>query len=241
MFPLLILLIGITNAQDKSGLDLPITPPKLGGVIGGTEDVPIEPDDDDGDDPSDTPPPTFYGEEIGTETDTIFYVIDRSGSMARDLQAFVATDGSMSFGMRMDRAKNELSRSISGLSNSFKFNIIAYDCGIVAFSSSMVEATEPNKQAARIWISSLMPGGSTATGPATAVALGDKENRAVILLTDGEPNCGAITAWQHRTIIKNSNTQGAVINVFGISATGQWRAFCQGVASDSGGNYFDVP
>jgi len=45
----------------------------------------------------------------------------------------------------------------------------------------------------------------------------------------------------HRAMIRRNNTQGATINVFGISASGSYRAFCQAVASDSGGSYFDVP
>jgi hypothetical protein len=42
-------------------------------------------------------------------------------------------------------------------------------------------------------------------------------------------------------MIRDANTQGASVNVFGIAASGSYRAFCQGVASDNGGQYFDVP
>ena len=45
----------------------------------------------------------------------------------------------------------------------------------------------------------------------------------------------------HRSVIRGANSQGATINVFGIAASGSYRAFCQGVASDAGGAYFDVP
>ena len=64
---------------------------------------------------------------------------------------------------------------------------------------------------------------------------------SVVLLTDGSPNCGASGMTGHRSMIANANTQGATVNVFGIAATGRYRGFCQGVASDSGGSYFDVP
>ena len=53
--------------------------------------------------------------------------------------------------------------------------------------------------------------------------------------------CGANGASGHRSMIRNANSQGATINVFGIAASGSYRAFCQGVAADSGGAYFDVP
>ena len=76
---------------------------------------------------------------------------------------------------------------------------------------------------------------------ATALALAEKSNMTVVLLTDGAPNCGANGASGHRRMISSANTQGASINVFGIAASGSYRAFCQGVAGDSGGSYFDVP
>ena len=44
----------------------------------------------------------------------------------------------------------------------------------------------------------------------------------------------------HRSTIRTHN-RGSVIHVFGISAMGSLRRFCQAVAHDSGGNYFDVP
>jgi hypothetical protein len=225
------------SVYSQDGLDLPVRPIRFGDV---QENKPIEPIDDD-EDPRDTPPPVFYGEEIDTEDDTIFYVIDRSGSMRLDLQACVAANGDLVISDRMGRAKAELIRSVSNLSENFKFNIIAYDCTSLRFSSNMVEATEENKHAAITWIRTLAPSGATGTGPSTSDALSIRENKTIILLTDGIPNCGAASMAQHRAMIMNNNTQGAVINVFGIAATGQYRAFCQGVASDSGGSYFDIP
>jgi uncharacterized protein YbbK (DUF523 family) len=87
----------------------------------------------------------------------------------------------------------------------------------------------------------LRAGGASGTGPATSLALMARENRAVVLLTDGSPNCGATDIEGHRRMIRSNNTQGATINVFGIAASGTYRQFCQAVASDSGGSYFDVP
>ena len=66
----------------------------------------------------------------------------------------------------------------------------------------------------------------------------------MILLTDGGPSCGTTPPkdpGKHRLMIRNANAQHATINVFGIGAVGSWRAFCQGVAADSGGMYYDVP
>ena len=202
---------------------------------------PPTPDDGDTDDPRDEPPPVIYGEEIDSENDTIFYVLDISGSMDWDTQSYTTLDGGSARGTRMERAKTELMRSIMGLSRNFKFNIIAFDCGTRRWQQSMQEANDANKQAGMAWVRALRPTGATGTGPATALALGDKENMSVVLLTDGAPNCGANGFNGHRSMISNANSQGATINVFGIAASGSYRQFCQNVASDSGGSYFDVP
>ena len=245
---------GPTIEQD---LDLPISPPgyvrqvELPGMKKPPVDVnlPRPPQDPEtpvssppmGDDPRDTPPPTFYGEEIPSENDTLVYVIDRSGSMGWGSQSYVDLDGSVKNGPKMDRSKAEIIRSIMGLSQNFRFNIVGYDCYTIMWSTGLQKADDANKQAAIAWVRALQPQGATGTGPATALGLGDKENMAVVLLTDGAPNCGANGFEGHRTMISTNNTQGAVINVFGIAATGSYRGFCQNVAMDSGGSYHDVP
>jgi len=239
LLSLLCLFPVVAAAQD--GMDLPVPPVKFVDKANATPIPEPEPDDDDEEDPRDTPPPIFYGEEIDTETDTIYYVIDISCSMGWDFQFYSGDDGKIQIGARLDRAKAELIKSVSGLSENFKFNIIAYDCGVRSWQTALQEATNPNKQSATSWTLALMPSGATGTGPATASALADKENNTVVLLTDGAPNCGADGESGHRRIIQNANTQGAVIDVFGISASGTYRAFCQGVASDSGGSYHDIP
>lgn len=220
----------------QTSLDLPMAPP-IAPVI----PPPMVPEEDEGDDPRDTPPPTIYGEEIDTENDSIYYVIDISYSMMTDRQSYTTVDMTVGTGNRMDRARAELIRSIKGLSDNFSFNVVAYDCSTVTWQTSMQDATVGNKNAAIAWALALAPRGATGTGPATALALAEKTNMAIVLLTDGAPNCGASGTDGHRTMISSANTQGASINVFGIAASGQYRAFCQGVAADSGGSYFDVP
>lgn len=177
-------------------------------------------------DPRDEPPPVFFGEEIESENDTIIYVIDCSGSMGRN---------------RMDKAKAELKRSISGLPSNFSFNIISYHCYMIGLWPSLQRATDSNKDSARAWVDTLGASGGTATGPATALALNEKQVMSVVLLTDGGPNCGASGKDGHRRMINDANSQRATISVFGISASGDYRAFCQQVAADSGGAYTDLP
>ena len=216
-----------------SELDLPLSHPRDGQPIPTPVDPPV--------DPIDEPPPVIYGEEIPAESDTIYYVLDISGSMDWDPASYTGVDGQVRVGPRIDRAKAELVRSILGLARNFSFDVVAYDCSTLAWRPSLQPADDGNKQAAIAWVQALYPRGATGTGPATALALGDKQNKTVVLLTDGAPNCGASSMSGHRSMIRAANTQGARVHVFGIAASGAYRAFCQGVAADNGGGYHDVP
>ena len=235
------------NVQVELDLDLPVPSPQFMAQFNvpalkrGPLGVELPPQPPHIPDPKDGDAPTFYGEEIPSENDTIFYVIDRSGSMSWGYGSYVGMDGSVKSGPKMDRAKAEIIRSILGLSQNFKFNIVAFDCATQLWRNGLSPADDANKQAAIAWVQNLVPFGATATGPAAALALGDKENMSVVLLTDGAPNCGANGFSGHRTMISSNNSQGARINVFGIGASGEYRTFCQGVAADSGGGYYDVP
>jgi Mg-chelatase subunit ChlD len=207
-------------AQDPE-LDLPVIDPKERPAM-----VPAPSPPPPEGDPRDEPGPVFFGEEIESENNTIIYVIDCSGSMGRD---------------RLTKAKTELKRSIEGLPANFSFNIISYHCYMIRFWPNLQRATDSNKEIAKKGVDGLGASGGTATGPATAMALDDKQVMSVVLLTDGGPNCGAQNKEGHRRMINNANSQRATISVFGISASGDYRAFCQQVASDSGGAYIDLP
>ncbi|MBX3466646.1 MAG: VWA domain-containing protein [Planctomycetes bacterium] len=231
-------------------LDLPLEKPMF---VAPPQPAPT-PDDGDRDDPRDEPPPVIYGEEIISETDTIVYVVDISCSMDWDNRSYTTLDGQTRTGNRMARAKVELSRSILGLSRNFTFTVIAYDCGTRTWSRQLKEANDSNKSSAVAWVNALQPTGATGTGPAVSLGLQvSRENKSVVLLTDGAPNCGVPedNNWYnysesavlnaHRRMIRNANSQGATINVFGIAASGTYRTFCQNVAADASGSYFDVP
>ena len=226
-FSLLAVLLASAPVQAQDGLDLPITPPVYGSKPGPAPVPPPEPTED----PRDEPPPIFYGEEIESQSKSVIYVIDISGSMD--------WSGGRPHS-RWESARRELLRSIDGLPADYTFNIIAYNFFILPWRNARVPVTPENKQAAKSWVSELQPGWSTATGPAVAIALEDKENKCIILLTDGAPNTPVPDPAWHRDLIRRQNTQRAQIHVFGIDASGEMRGFCQNIASDSGGSYFDI-
>jgi len=206
-------------------------------------------DQDPASDPSDEPPPTFFGEEISTRGESIIYVIDHSGSMSIMAEPFVDEGGAVvENGSRLDRAKAELRRSISALPASFSFNVIFFDECTSNCWNEKQRATAENKANAFAWIDAVQPDGWTNTALATTTALGDKQNTSVVLLSDGSPNfmdCAMnyVGSYeQHRTLIASQNTQGARINTFGfgVQSDPDARAFMQAVAADSGGTYVEV-
>ena len=110
----------------------------------------------------------------------------------------------------------------------------------------MQRADFGHKAEAITWTWDLHAGGGTGTGPAMVLALSEKTCMSIALLTDGAPGCGVSSNGlsrpeAHRIMINDANSQRATINVFGIEAYGDWRAFCQNVAGDSGGSYYDIP
>lgn len=227
--PLLIGWFGLDlGLPPQPDLDLPIVPEHYDPTNPAPGPVPPSPDEGDRLDPRDEPAPIFFGEEIETPSDSLVYVIDFSCSMyneARDV-----------------KAKAEFAKSVSGLPPALRFNVIVYSCQLTAWSPDMRLASDANKQAAIAFVESKNPSNGTATGPAVAMALLlDTSNKAIVLLTDGEPNCGAEGMPGHRAMISAFNAQGATITVFGIAAGEPWRGFCLEVARDSGGSYFDVP
>lgn len=250
--------------------DLPVKPVKLGDKPNAPPEpkpVPLETED-----PRDVPPPVFYGEELEASRDSIVYVIDGSRSMLTGVNGglkalrhdpgqgtvtYAWREGGNTYGIasgpgswlpasRWDRAVFELFHSVEGLANSFRFNVVVYNCVNVMFRAHTVQATPANKAALAAWITSMrqLPVGGTDTGTAVAVGLGERANKHVVLLTDGEPGClvpfAHAPAGAHRALIRRSNRQRATIDVFGIAATGRWRAFCVAVASENSGHYYDV-
>jgi hypothetical protein len=265
-----------TNAPKddlKRDLDLPVEKPVKREAVP-PPPAPIAPEPGPPTNGDDTPP-TFYGTQIRSENQTIIYVIDISNSMSSNIAQYVDATGFLTSGSRLDRAKAELLKSIQMLPPSFRFNVFSYNCAVKQWQPQTVPADTDNKNGACVWVMSMttddqLPSGEqthlggTATGPAVALALQDKSNKLVMLLTDGRPNCGAgpdpvwnfvpgpPPHWEgpinqadinngHRVMIRDANTQGAIINVFGIAADEPlMRQFCMDVATDAHGSYTDV-
>lgn len=236
----------LSLASGPPELDLPMVPPPRPGSTPAPPAPPPEPEElpEPEEDPRDaTPAPTFYGVDLEAARDSLVYVLDASGSMQSWATAtdYVGLDGRVQKGHRWDRAKAECVRSIRGLSPNVRFGVVVYNCGQRLWRSELAEASPRNKASAELWLRGIFyADGMTGTGPACAVGF-SLGSDALVLLTDGEPNCGANGLAGHRSMIARTNARAARVDVFGVGASGTWRAWCQRVAADHGGRYVDVP
>lgn len=229
------LLVGVLWASDD--LDLPVDRPAPRKAV---SDVPVIAAPDPPEAQVDEKPPTIYGTEL-PKGGSVIFVIDISGSMGLDLDSEWLD--------RLGRAKRELTRAIAALPESWRFDVIAYDCDPKTWAPFLVPADSNGKKVASNWVNALQPQGATGTGLAVGTALSmDRSNLLVVLLTDGDPNCNSLTmngnvpAEVHRQDIRKWNFQRAVIDVFGIACAGgsPMEKFCQNVASDNGGVFVSV-
>jgi hypothetical protein len=217
-----------TKKAANSSLDLP---------VGGPQDLSAQQDPEEIDEEE---PPKLYDEDLPMEELSIIYVVDISGSMWCSCPDWTGLDGNVESGNRLDRAKVELVRSISALTENYTFNIIAYHCAMRQWRPTRDKATPPNKADASAWVMALHPGGGTGTGPAAALALADKDNYTVALLSDGWPGCMGGGMAAHLQMILASDTQGAQVHTFGINTYGSAEQFLRDVATNTGGTYFPV-
>jgi len=216
-------------APARDDIDMPVGGPRSDEQMADVEEI----DEDE--------PPKLYDEELPVEELSIIYVVDISGSMWHSCPPFTGLDGNSTNGNRLDRAKVEIIRSISALTENYTFNIISYHCSMVQWRPERADAIAPNKADASGWTMALYPGGGTGTGPATALALSDKDNYTVALLSDGWPGCSTPGGMAgHLQTIALSNTQGAKIHTFGISTYGAAEQFLRDIATTSGGVYYPV-
>lgn len=267
----LVLLLLVSSLLAQDDLDLPVHPdnykakPKLVPPIQPTTETPettttapapTETTTTETDDPRDETI-TFFGEEISLESNSIVFVIDRSGSMGEwlvlpkiesvpgRLGAIRVVPGT---GIsRWDLAKREIFRCINSLDVSTRFDILAFDSVNELWLPNLVEATTYNKENAIVWVESLYPRNLTNTAAAVVQAIRlDPNNSCVVLLTDGapttpvSPDLSISTNDWHRRMIRNGNTQNSSINVFGIRAELDMVSFCEGVAHENNGIFVNI-
>jgi hypothetical protein len=178
----------------------------------------------------------LYGEEFPA-SESVTYVMDRSGSMSWGSSYFTGPDGSTQYGTLMDRAKLEVNTSIEYLDVGMRFNVVGFNCSVHTLWSCPQPATNANKEAAQAWVQSQSAYGATGSGPAVVAAL-TTETEQVILLSDGQPNCPYSMSDHEGMMV--SAADGRKVSAIGIGDYGSFAQFLQRVAASTGGSYLHV-
>ena len=169
----------------------------------------------------------FYGLEIISKR--VCFLIDISGSMG--------TKSGKS--TRIELAKKQLRQAIRGLNKTTKFNVIAFNQGLIPLAPKLIPAKKAEKAAAIRWVGNLTAVGGTNIYDSLIQALGDQEVDAIYLLSDGAPSAGKITdTGEILTDIRRRNLFDQVsIHVVDISAGRSLRRFLKQLAKGNFGDY----
>lgn len=182
----------------------------------------------------------IFGQEIFLPSNSVVYVVKRSGAMAYPGGTWVDRFGNTVSGTRWDRGVDGVLASLGGLSTAIDFNIVTYACDRDKLSPAMVPATAANKADAEAWLAGHFPWGGSGDGPGGAEALNERQNLTVMLYSNGQPNCGASGTLGHTSMIVSNNLQGANVHTFGIADSGIFQQFLMEIASQTGGTYTQV-
>ncbi len=137
----------------------------------------------------------------------IVFVFDISGSME---------------GRKIEQAKEGLSFMLNRLNRDDRFNIVAFESGVITFQKSLVSASRLRVRQARDFVKNMEAGGLTNINEALLEAVRSLSKdprphraRYILFLTDGRPTAGVVDGSE---IVKNirKSLKGIRIFVFGV-------------------------
>ena len=174
----------------------------------------------------------FFGIRIVSHR--VIFIIDESGSMQEQLNSeYEGKTGQP----RMEVAKRELERCVTGLDTSALFNIVTFSSDVDRWmDGSLAGASEKNRAAAKEYVGKLMAAGGTNLYGALKDAFRDLDVDTIFVLSDGEPSVGEET---DPTVIREhvkawNEHRGIQINT--IAVGGQFQIL-EWLAADSGGTH----
>lgn len=182
----------------------------------------------DGEDEEDEPETiVFYGQEY--EADAFFWCLDRSCSMSAN--------------GRIDVLKQEVTNAIQSLTGRAEFGLVAFSDNFTVFSQVPVKAQAAQKASGIAWVQSLSPTGLTCMADAGVKTvqicnLSKKRNKAVIVLSDGSPNCPA--CGPTIAAITGANWQRVPVNTLFVGGSGDGATCMQQLASANGGSFSQI-
>ncbi|HLP17976.1 MAG TPA: VIT domain-containing protein [Bacteroidota bacterium] len=156
---------------------------------------------------------------------------------------FVADISSSMEGDRLAQLKQSLNSFVDLLTESDKFNIIAFSTNSVPFRPNLVRATTAACDSARLFVSTLSALGLTNFDDALKTSLTqaytDKIRSAIIFVTDGQPTWGQTNSDSILASIRRSNPKQ--IRIFPIAIGNEPEfALMQKIAKQEGGLFTSI-
>lgn len=174
----------------------------------------------------------YYGIDLNAAR--MLFIIDRSGSMQEPAY----------YGTRLQRAKQELIRTINGLDPLTEFGIMVFDTTIQSFQGELLIASDENKREAAAFVDRVMLGKKTNTYGALIEATDfDEQLEAVFMLTDGRPTFGQVVRPDLiiKEIVRRNRIRHLKFNTIGIGQLGNTVVFLKTLAEETGGEFRQVP
>ena len=168
---------------------------------------------------------TYHG--VPVLSTRVVFCVDISGSMSETL-------GSES---RMEHAKKELSRTLSGMSKDADVNLVFFDDKIEPWKRQLTPLKSSLKEAQSI-VARLQPRGRTNIFDALDVAFQHKDVDTIFLLSDGDPTDGRVVAPEDilAEIRRMNRARKILIHTIAFAPS----PFMKSLAEQNGGRYVEV-
>ena len=149
---------------------------------------------------------------------------------------------SMTDGNKIGIAKESLKEALRQHGPGEYFNIVTFSGTVKAYKFGMQEATPANVAEACKFVDSIQLGPFTDLSDALLQALKNKDAKAIILLSDGDPNGGENDSEKLRAMVRTANSKKIKINTLALGLAGAFEAtvLLQGIAADNNGEFSKV-
>lgn len=177
--------------------------------------------------PAATDDPPVLGSATSGASESVHFVVDTSGSM---------------YGTRLEQAKGALRQGITVLADSQAAGLRHYPSSGCDGGRLLVPIAVDNRAAMQTAVDGLVAGGSTPTGPALRAAVADlppSGSRTIVLVSDGEANCGEDPCLAAKDLVASAGVKFTVQAV-GFNVSGAAPAQLQCIADATGGRYFEA-
>ena len=176
----------------------------------------------------------FYG--LALDSDSVAFVIDKSGSMGADASVDVAMKGVP--GNRLDQAMANVALAMEGLPDQAKVNVVMFGTGVDIWQTGLMPLKKKNRKALEKFFERQRPEGGTDLFDGLETALLQEGVDRIMLLSDGNPGGGRFVTTVDilREVQRLNQTKRIAIDCVSL---GMKSALLKRIAEENGGRYIE--